>query len=111
MHRLIIALLAVLFSGSALAAESLDDWGPWAIDSEQPPLGGYDVTAYSNGVEQEIPMANDLENSFQPVGQVESALSDVGGTLNDQLEILLDANPGQGVNDVLDDALDLLNGL
>lgn len=98
-----ITLLAslVLLSGLAQAQESPYDWGRWAVDAEQPPISGYDVEEYDQGVEAQVPMTSDLENSITPVGPVESALSDFGGTINDIIEEVQLQNPGATLNDIV----------
>lgn len=90
-----------LCAGLAQAQESPYEWGHWAIDREQPQLSGYDVEDYDHGVVAHVPMASDLENSFTPVGPVESTLNDVGGTVNDIIAQVLERDPTASLNDIL----------
>ncbi len=96
----LLACLA-LCAGLAQAQESPYEWGHWAIDHGQPQVSGYDVENYDHGVVAHVPMASDLENSFTPVGPAESALSDVGGTINDIIEQVLERNPGASLDDIV----------
>ncbi len=90
-----------LAAGLAQAQESPYEWGHWGVDYDQPPLSGYDVEDYDYGVDAQVPMSSDLENSFPPVGPVESALSDVGGTINDIIEQVLLLDPGASLDDIV----------
>lgn len=101
MNKLGLFAIAMWSATAAQAAESPFEWGPWGVDREQAPLSGYDVEEYDQGVMHQIPMASDLENSFQPVGLAESALNDVGGTINDIIEGVLEQNPGASIDDIV----------
>ncbi len=101
MKKSLIAVALFLSAGQAHAAESLNDWGPWAVDYDVTSRPGYDVEDYDFGVDKQIPMASDLDNSFTLIGPVESALSDVGGTINDIIEEVLELNPGTSIDDIV----------